>query len=522
MNKDEFKKNVEGRGSIPPLRTIKSKYPEIYQSIEKSWNNDFPAQSFAEKTYNYLYSPTIICENGGRKKYESFSKGYVNCGRNCKCAQKQKSLTMVKRHGVEHPQQSVRIKEKTKQTFVKKFGLENLHEINSDKKKITNIKKYGVEYPLQSLEIREKTASTFKKTYGYKNGFERINSDSDLKQKSINNKKLSHMAKFPEMYDYEKIISTLEKNSYSKSSEILGMYQPYLKSVVEKVGRTDLLPKKSYYETLISNILDSMGVSYIKNSRSIISPKELDFYIPSHKVAIEFNGLRWHGDQSGKDKNYHLSKTEDCEKNKIKLIHIFQDEWDNHTETVIDLIKRQFVCPSNKVFARKCVLKKVSAQDAKIFYNTYHLQGNISSKINYGLYYNEKLISLMSFRIGFDGSSWELTRYCNLPDTIIIGGAKRLFAQFVKEYKPKFCYTYSDRRWFDGEVYKTLGFSHVWNTKPNYWYTRGVHRYHRLGFTKKKLILNGADPNKTEQQIMKDLGYDRIWDCGSKRWEMRF
>ena len=59
-----------------------------------------------------------------------------------------------------------------------------------------------------------------------------------------------------------------------------------------------------------------------RNDRSVLESKELDFYIPEKQIAIEFNGIYWHGELNGKGRNYDLNKTRECEDKGIKLIHI--------------------------------------------------------------------------------------------------------------------------------------------------------------------------------------------------------
>jgi len=88
------------------------------------------------------------------------------------------------------------------------------------------------------------------------------------------------------------------------------------------------LPYKSNistYEIEIKNFLKSKNIEYEINDRKILKGKEIDIYIPEYNLAIEFNGLYWHS-EIYKDKNYHLNKTEECLKNNIQLIHIFEDE----------------------------------------------------------------------------------------------------------------------------------------------------------------------------------------------------
>jgi very-short-patch-repair endonuclease len=83
---------------------------------------------------------------------------------------------------------------------------------------------------------------------------------------------------------------------------------------------------------IIKQFLIDNNINFEENTRQIISPLELDFYIPEHNLAIEVNGLYWHSEENGKDQNYHINKTKLCQEQNISLIHIFEDEfkdWEN-------------------------------------------------------------------------------------------------------------------------------------------------------------------------------------------------
>ena len=68
--------------------------------------------------------------------------------------------------------------------------------------------------------------------------------------------------------------------------------------------------KKSIGEQEVSRLVSELVSSeVILNSRSIISPYELDMYVPDKGVAIEFNGVYWHTESQGKDESYPVSYT---------------------------------------------------------------------------------------------------------------------------------------------------------------------------------------------------------------------
>jgi hypothetical protein len=277
--------------------------------------------------------------------------------------------------------------------------------------------------------------------------------------------------------------------------------------------------KYNYNEIMISDFIKSLNIKTINNSRKIISPLELDIFIPSHNVAIEYNGLYWHS-EINKPSNYHLNKTEMCEKQGIQLIHIFEDEWLYKQDIVKSRLKNILGLTPNKIYARKCVIKEIDIETSKKFLNENHIQGNVNSSIKIGLFYNNVLVSLMTFgkgRIALGGNSnqFELLRFCNKLESIVIGGADKLLKYFIKTYNPKEIISYADRRWSQGGLYDKLNFIKTHNSQPNYWYINNNRREYRFGYRKSILVKKGFNPNKTEHQIMLDRKIYRIYDCGN-------
>jgi hypothetical protein len=113
-------------------------------------------------------------------------------------------------------------------------------------------------------------------------------------------------------------------------------------------------------------------------------------------------------------------------------------------------------------------------------------------------------------------SGWEINRFCNKIETTVVGGASRLFKQFIKDHDPAEVISYADSRWSDGDLYKTLKFEYVKQTSPNYWYflPNEVRRIHRYALRKPE----GADREITEKELRSNQGYHRIWDCGNTKW----
>ena len=71
------------------------------------------------------------------------------------------------------------------------------------------------------------------------------------------------------------------------------------------------------------------------------------------------------------------------------------------------------------------------------------------------------------------------------------------------------------------DVYENNNFVFVKETQPQYHWVVGGKRENRLKFTKKNLVREGFDENKTEVQIMHDRGYYRIFNAGNNLYKFK-
>ncbi len=274
--------------------------------------------------------------------------------------------------------------------------------------------------------------------------------------------------------------------------------------------------KEKYNKTILNNI------KHIEN-------KELDIYLPENNLAIEYNGIYYHSynNQQKENKKYHLNKTELCLKKNIKLLHIFSHEWsDLNKQEIWKSIILNKLGVSNRIFARKCMIKELDNKTKNAFLNNNHLQGEDKTSIKIGLFYNNELISVMTFsKTRFNKNyEWELVRFCNKLNTTIIGGASKLLTYFEKTYKPKSLITYADRRYSTGELYYKLGFTFIKNTPPNYIYYKRNLFLSRMQTQKHKLekLLVNFNKNITESENMFNHGYRRFWDCGNMSFQKSY
>ena len=272
----------------------------------------------------------------------------------------------------------------------------------------------------------------------------------------------------------------------------------------------------------------SSNIDIVHSDRTVMGDKkEVDIFIPSKNIAIEYNGLYYHSDKF-QDEKYHLNKTEVCISKGIKLVHIFEDEWVYKKEIVKSRLLNIIGKSEYKIYARNCKIKEINSKEATKFLNDNHLQGTVGAKIRLGLYYNKELVSLMTFgelRKNLGSSKkegvFELLRFCNKLDTNIVGGASKLLKFFKNNHNVKEIISYADRRWSTGLLYENLNFELVNISRPNYFYIKGNIRENRFKFRKDILVKEGYDKNKTEKEIMKERGYHRIYDCGTLKYSLK-
>lgn len=440
--------------------------------------------------------------------------------------------SMVEKYGVEHALQKEEFVEKGKKTTKSRHGDENYR--NTSQMKQTCLNKYGVDNFVKTDEYKIQYEQTCLVKYGKPHASQSTSFKLEH-VKTMFDRILSHdrFVNFIPMFKPDNYFGVLKDLSFvkykfkCKRCDNVDSYNLNNGNPLRCVNCDK--QNMSYFQKEIYDYVKSLvgaNVLVETNDKTILKPKELDIYIPSANLAIECNGLYWHSEIMGsKNKVYHYNKTLNCELKNISLIHIFENEWYKKQEIVKSVLKNILGVNGIKVYARQCELKLITSNETvENFLVNNHMQGMSSSSIKIGLFYNNELISLMTFgKSRFDKNyEWEMVRYCNKLNHSIIGGASKMFNYFIKNYHPKSIVSYNDKRYFSGKIYSKLGFEFVECTSPNYWYIFDSYSSvkNRMGFQKHKLkaILPTYDENITEWQNMKNNGYDRIWDCGNGKW----
>jgi very-short-patch-repair endonuclease len=438
------------------------------------------------------------------KSYISNISKYNYYACSSKCAILKNELTNLDKLGVKYPAQSEIVNDKYKNTMIKRYGVDNSLKIDGvNEKAIKNSKSVGAKYKRKITNIERfgqdnisKSNIFFKNTkIGNDNNFIKYLGNNNCLFKCDNSKK----------HNFE--ISTT--NYHNRINERIKLC-----TICNPIGE-----QKSIKEKELFNYIKSIYSSKI--IQSYRDKYEIDIYLPELKIGIEFNGLYYHSNKF-KDKNYHLDKTNYFKEKGIHIIHIWEDDYIIKLNLIKSQIKNWLNLTENKIFARKCTIKEIDdIKVVKQFLNDNHIQGYVRSNLKLGLYFNEELISLMTFdhnegRKKMQYNEWNLSRFCNKLNTNVVGGASKLLSYFIKKYDVKRVISYADKDWSQGNLYYTLGFKKINESKPDYKYIIDGVRVHKSRFRKSNL-----NTELTESQYMNEKDIHKIWDCGKIKIEKK-
>jgi hypothetical protein len=521
-------------------------------NLVNSVQSILPEKSLEEAYFWYYYdlkSYPKTCVTCGKEltKFVNFAVGYgvttdcsLKCARLNKSNQSKTKNTIFEKYGVTHQMYIPAVVELVKKTVKERYGRTPLH---SEKAKNTRIQKYGNAQISKTDYWRQKTKDTFYNKYGgygfQKNNVlneescltlsEELNCSRDISlQKMMSFKrdrdKMLVVASQSEceivLYDfnletvqYRHKCGAIQSSSLSNPSSRFRCYTCFPKS-------------QSLFEISFFKFLsECTSEEILKNDRSLIKPLELDFYIPSLKIAFECNGDFWHSynkKESHTEKMKHHNKASLCESIGVRLIQLSDTQWENKREFVEDLVKSSLGL-SKKVFARNTEIRKVFRKEAEVFLNKNHIQGFASSKFYFGLYLNDELLSVIGLgkkRFSKSNSAEIIRSSTKLGYTIVGGFSKLLSAAKVELSNQGFesLMSYVDRSIFSGNSLLSVGFSKTGITKPGYKYIKDEIQLSRFEAQHSKLPFLLKDKYRadlSEQENMFASGYRRLWDAGN-------
>lgn len=269
----------------------------------------------------YLKQPNeCICSNcGNYTRFTSISKGYkTTCSPKCSAivSQTKREQTNLLRYRTKNPAQCTDIKQKISKT-VKSEECQN-------RTKNTNLTRYGTERPMQNIDIVSRLRHPAHTTC-------HITRSIESDQFEIDNGCIR----------IGKLISKYGQGWLSIKNNLDLIYYKgctYVKNkqlhLIENYYSRQSKPEQELYD-FVKNLCDDT----LHKTRQIIKPLELDIYVPSLQLAIEYNSSWYHSLESGMSKDYHLNKSLLCRNKNIRLIHIYEfEDFEQQKQLLNDLI----------------------------------------------------------------------------------------------------------------------------------------------------------------------------------------
>lgn len=427
------------------------------------------------------------------------------------------------KHGVDHMFQVESVKAKIKdaldadptkdyrigsegftKTLQDKYGVANVSSLDEIKAKkvATVIINYGVDNPMKDKTIAESMVTTMLDRYGVARHGQK------------------HITHYDEWTNLEKWLRSLPKKPTAEEAAKyfnvnIGMVKFHrnrdnLHSLFAPSPVIRSKKEQRFVEFLKENFPD---INYVRNNRSVIYPKELDFYFPDHNFAVEISPLSTHSStykpnqawgMPPKDPDYHQNKAIACEDKGVELLTIF--DWMPWSKTM-DMIAHKLQGSSVRIGARKTVAhfivkaKSPISKRIKDFIDSSHVLGFDGRGTSFYTYLTHGDDGTIVAAAGWgaprvlspsaraknqgqlDGGplTMELTRLCFAPGFSIPGGASKLLSTFIKRYEGLTnksidrLITFSDYDLGHGSVYKSLGFVLDEVSKPQRNYVHPTH-----------------------------------------------
>lgn len=427
-------------------------------------------------------------------------------------------MRILRHYGIKKPN-DLHIKQ-IKLSKLKNHGSENYN--NHQKTVRTNLEKYGVENQFQREDLFPRIQQIKLERYGSRNNI----------QKNMETR-AEHYGSIEESYRAQQetykrtCMSRYGVSNSAKLQETRDKIAAQLKATFQELYGCDNYwstpdakrsngSKNSAANNAFKALLERNGIAF--KAEQLHNGKWYDFEVGNSLIEINpaaTHNSTWspYGDHKGIDKNYHKNKSQLAADCGYFCIHVF--DWDDESK-IINKFK-----PMQEVRAEACEIKEVGAEEAKSFLNAYHPQNSTNAKVRLGLFFEGKLVELMTFgNPRFNKNyQWELLRLCARPGYHIIGGKDALFGRFKEKYGPSDVLVYCDLSKLSGKIYESLGFRLLKKAQPSlHWYNpkTGTHITNTFLWAKGFDRLFGTDYGKqaNNNELMLLHGFVEIYDCG--------
>lgn len=274
-------------------------------------------------------------------------------------------------------------------------------------------------------------------------------------------------------------------------------------------------PKESMGQLEMFEFVKSICPDAIISDKDVISPKELDIWVPSKRFAIEYNGLYWHSSHRQIDPLYHVKKLESCTKNDIRLLSMFEDEWRDKKDILCSMIRHRLGFPQRIFNARELAVSDVPSMEAKKFFENNHLEGHVAGIKYIGLRNHDgELLACVSLRRPFHSKYTEFLELGRCATSLMtnvrgwLGKLSRAAAQYCKGLGHTKMMTYVDQRVGNGDGYALAGWKLMEDGgRPRFWWTDARMRYNRF------LYRADASRGLSQDEVAREAGVKKIFGC---------
>jgi hypothetical protein len=415
---------------------------------------------------------------------------------------------------------------KQKKTLRELYGVENIRNIPGaeTKRKDTMINKYGMLVSPKTVKkakdrapaLQQKGKATLLKRYGVENPGQLPDHRNKCIATMLQSSGVDHFMKSPEKQQelYEKRIQTYN-DLCPDYVTLLAVEEPAIDTTFKdpnyriiftcnRCMTTENLPSETFRFRIRETGTCCFKCSGIKkgsikenalrmkieehhecvsNCRNIIPNAEIDIYLPSVKIGVEFNGLYWHSNLF-LPSDYHYKKYKLGQKHNVTIIQIFEDEWEYNRDAVLNTIFRYSYTSSNQ---ESLAASKISTEAAKAFLlNTSLIDDTGNDYI--GIFKHGILAGVLSFTE--DKNTINIVNFGTTANYIDILNAG------LDILKNKNIVFYDDNRFSIGNHLKNIGFSIDNFIDPRRWY---------------------VDTKSIKRSSVK-ISDTTVFDCGSTKW----
>jgi len=296
---------------------------------------------------------------------------------------------------------------------------------------------------------------------------------------------------------------------YKSAETIAKEYNVSPSLILQKVHSFGLEIQPSFSssgEIEVKEFVQSLGIETMKKKTK---EYEIDVFVPSLNIGIEYNGVYWHSKQN---RMYHQKKYLLAKDHGIRLIQMWDLDWINKKQLIKTKITHLLNKSLDKIYARDCIVEKVQSKTLLPFYEQNHIQGGKSGSLSFVLTHEGEIVAAITI------SKNKIERFAS--SIHVVGGFSRLLSYVRKELNGPI-ETFADLFWSDhtNNQYINNGFNFITITSPNYFWCKNGVMHSRLKFQKHKLQhFNNFDSKKSESQIMLENGYFRVFDAGNAKF----